>query len=248
MENDPRPPVGVELERVVRLLAQGHVELLGQIPWSSNAIFLARVEDDDLQTLAIYKPRRGERPLWDFPCGTLCLREVAAYVIAQVLGWPLIPPTVLREAPHGPGALQLYIDADPEATYFSLRDERRSDLLPIALFDLLVNNADRKGGHLLLDGWVRIWAIDNALTFHPKPKLRTVIWDFAGEPIPGEYQADLRQLQEHLACESPLSQALAKLLVEEEIATLQARLTALLESPVFPHPDPDRRQVPWPVV
>jgi uncharacterized repeat protein (TIGR03843 family) len=248
MENDTAPAVVAELERVVRLLSRGRVGLLGQIPWSSNAIFLTCVEDDDLQALAVYKPRRGERPLWDFPHGTLCLREVAACVLSQALGWPLIPPTVLRDGSHGPGALQLYIDADPEATYFSFRDERKSDLLPIALFDILVNNADRKGGHLLLDGWSRIWAIDNALTFHSEPKLRTVIWDFAGEPIPEAYQADLRQLQEHLACESPLRQMLAKLLIEEEIAALQARLEALLENPVFLRPDPTCRQIPWPVV
>ncbi|MFQ6102280.1 MAG: SCO1664 family protein [Anaerolineae bacterium] len=240
--------VAVGLERVVRLLSQGHVELLGPILSSSNIIFLTSVDDGDLQVLAIYKPCQGERQLWDFPHGTLCLREVAAYLVSQALGWPLIPPAVLRDGPHGPGALQLYIDADPKAHYFTFREERRSDLLPVALFDVLVNNADRKGGHLLLDAGGRIWAIDNALTFHPRPKLRTVIWDFAGEPIPEEYLAALRQLQECLAGESALCKMLDHLLIEEEIAALGMRLVALLESAVFPHPDPARRQVPWPVV
>jgi hypothetical protein len=234
--------------RIVELLSQGEVTLLGQIPWSSNVIFLTNVDDGDLSTLAIYKPRRGETPLWDFPHGTLCLREVAAYVVSRSLGWPLIPPTVLRDGPHGPGALQLYIDADPRASYFTLREERLPDLLPLALFDLVANNADRKGGHLLLDQGGRMWAIDNALTFHPAPKLRTVIWDFAGDSIPDEYQDDLRQLWDGLACKSALGQALNKLLAKDEIGALQVRLRTLLESTVFPHPDPSCRQVPWPML
>jgi uncharacterized repeat protein (TIGR03843 family) len=247
-KTDAAPPVSAEPEQVVQLLLEGHVELVGQILSSSNVIFLASVTGDDLQTLAVYKPYRGERPLWDFPQGTLCLREVASYVVSRALGWPLIPPTVLRDGPHGIGALQLFIDADPGATYFSLCEERQADLFPVALFDILVNNADRKGGHLLLDEWERIWAIDNALTFHVEPKLRTVIWDFAGEPIPGAYQADLREFQEQLAGEGSLRETLAKLLAEEEIVALNARLTALLENPFLPHSDPQRRQVPWPLV
>ena len=245
---EPVRPVAVGPERAIQLLSQGRLSLLGQILSSSNATFLTRVDDGDQHALAVYKPRRGERPLWDFTRGTLCLREVAAYVVSQALGWPLVPPTVLRDGPYGPGALQLYIHADPEANYFSLREARLPDLLPVALFDILANNADRKGGHLLLDRQGRVWAIDNALTFHPEPKLRTVIWDFAGESIPGAYLASLRQLQGHLAHQGVLRQALAMLLVEEEVAVLQARLLALLESTLFPHPDPTCRQVPWPIV
>ena len=203
-KTDTISPVSVEPEQVVQLLLEGRLELVGQILSSSNVIFLVSVIEDDLQALAVYKPYRGERPLWDFPQGTLCLREVAAYVISRALGWPLIPPTVLREGPHGIGALQLFIDADPQATYFSLCEERQADLFPVALFDILANNADRKGGHLLLDEWERIWAIDNALTFHVEPKLRTVIWDFAGESIPEAYQVDLRELKEQLVSEGSL--------------------------------------------
>ena len=238
----------IGVERAIRLLSQGQLELVGQIMASSNAIFMTRVDDGDYQSLAVYKPQRGERPLWDFDHGTLCLREVATFVLSQALGWPLIPPTVLRDGPYGPGALQLYIDADYEANYFTFREERLPDLRPVALFDVLANNADRKGGHLLLDPWDRIWAIDNALTFHSELKLRTVVWDFAGEPIPEEYLADLCQLQEHLAHEGALRQTLTTLLAEDEITALQARLTELLESAIFPHPDPTRRQVPWPMV
>jgi len=248
VDTQPAHAVPATPERVVGLLSRGQVTLLGRIPWSSNVIFLTSVDDEDLRTLAIYKPRRGETPLWDFPRDTLCLREVAAYVVSQSLGWPLIPPTVLRDGPHGPGSLQLYIDADPDANYFTLREERLPDLLPLALFDLLANNADRKGGHLLLDREGRIWAIDNALTFHPQPKLRTVIWDFAGQSIPNACQDDLRQLQDRLVCKSMLRQALNKLLTKNEITALQARLGTLLESKVFPHPDPTCRQVPWPML
>lgn len=248
MAAEPGPALAVDVERAVRLLSQGRVTLVGRILASSNAIFLATVEDEDLRALAIYKPRRGERPLWDFPRDSLCLREVAAYVVSQALDWPLIPPTVLRDGPYGPGALQLYIDADPQANYFTLRDGRLPDLLPVALFDVLVNNADRKGGHLLLDRQGRVWAIDNALTFNAEPTLRTVIWDFAGEPIPEEHLAGLHQLQKRLARRSTLRQALARLLDEGEIGALQARLEELLERATFPYPDLTRRQVPWPLL
>lgn len=248
MEDEPTLAAAVGPQRAMRLLSQGHVALLGQIIPSSNFTFLASVDDGNLRALAIYKPRRGERPLWDFPHGTLCLREVAAYLVSRTLGWPLIPPTVLRDGPHGSGALQLYIDADPEANYFTFREEQLPDLLPVALFDTLVNNADRKGGHLLLDQLNRVWAIDNALTFHPEPKLRTVIWDFAGEPIPEEYRTGLHRLQAQLAHGGALRQTLLGLLMKEEIAALEARLKALLESAALPSPDPTCRQVPWPMV
>jgi uncharacterized repeat protein (TIGR03843 family) len=248
MKTEIESPAAVSSERAIDLLQEGHVELVAQVLPSSNLIFLTRVSDDELQALAIYKPHRGEQPLWDFPHGTLCLREVAAYAVSQALGWPPVPPTVLREGPHGIGALQLFIDADRESNYFSFQEDRRSDLLPVALFDLVANNADRKGGHLLLDRRDRIWAIDNALTFHVEPKLRTVIWDFAGQAIPNAYLDDLVRLQGELTVEGVLCQTLSRLLVGEEIAALRERLMGLLEARVFPQPDPDRRQVPWPLV
>ncbi len=222
--------------------------VLGQILSSSNYAFLARVDDDELQALAVYKPRRGEVPLWDFAQGTLCVREVAAYVLSQALGWPLIPPTVLRDGSYGPGMVQLYIEADVEAHYFTFREERRADLVPIALFDIVTNNADRKGGHLLLDQDSRIWAIDHALTFHAEPKLRTVVWDFAGSAIPQAYVADLDELLAHLSEGAEFCTMLAKLLKDDEIAALRARLERLLASGTFPKPDPTRRQVPWPPI
>ena len=248
MQDEPVPATAVEPDRVIRLLSHGQMELLGPILSSSNIIFLTGVDDGELQALAVYKPRRGERPLWDFPYGTLGLREVAAYLVSQALGWPSIPPVVWRDGIHGPGTIQLYIQYDQEAHYFTFRESRRADTLPVALFDILINNADRKGGHLLLDGQGRIWAIDHALAFHAEPKLRTVIWDFTGELIPQEYLADLRQLQAHLARRTELHRILSGLLDEHEIAALKARLAAILEDSVFPQPDPTSWQVPWPIV
>ncbi|MCX7683442.1 MAG: SCO1664 family protein [Anaerolineae bacterium] len=240
----------VDPERILVLLSQGHLEPLGRMPAGSNVIFLTRVvaRKGGAEVLAVYKPGCGERPLWDFPHGTLCFREVAAYLVSRELGWPSVPPTVLRDGPYGIGALQLYIDALPQANYFTLRTERLPDLMPIALFDLVTNNVDRKGGHLLLDREGRIWAIDNALTFHPLPKLRTVIWDFAGEAIPSSYLADLSRFQEQLNKPTPIIETLSMLLSAEELAALRRRLAALLERGVFPRPDPTRRQLPWPLV
>lgn len=237
----------VELTRVIQLLAHGRLELTGQV-LSTNSIFLVTVDDGALRTLAIYKPRRGETPLWDFPSGTLGLREVCAYLVSQALGWPLIPPIVLRDGPYGPGTVQLYIDADPGVHYFVFREEKREELLPIALFDLIANNADRKAGHVLLDRQGRVWAIDNALTFHAEPKLRTVIWDYAGQPIPEPYLDDIRALHTHLATGGELRRLLGQLLSKREIAAFLRRLGHLLETREFPFPDPNRRQVPWPLI
>ncbi len=145
-------------------------------------------------TLAIYKPQRGERPLWDFPSGTLGRREVATYLVAEAVGWGLVPPTVLREGPYGSGSVQLFVEAQEEIHFFTIQDDARyaDDLRRLAALDVICNNADRKAGHCLVDVDGRLWAIDNALTFHVDPKLRTVIWDFAGTPLPARIGSDLR--------------------------------------------------------
>jgi hypothetical protein len=234
-------------ETAIRL-ARGRMELVRQFVRSWNHVFLVRVEDGEQQVLAVYKPRAGEYPLWDFPQGTLCLREVAAYRLSRALGWPRIPPTVLRDGPYGLGMVQQFIEADSQANYFTLRESRRVDLLPVALFDHLVNNTDRKGGHLLLDPDGRIWAIDHALTFHVEPKLRTVIWDFAGEPIPTPRLEDLSRLRGQLEAGQPLEQDLARFLSPAELDRLRERLDHLLALGRFPHPDPHRAHLPWPLV
>ena len=241
------PSEAVAVDRIIALLSQGEMETLGLLPWSSNYTFLTTVGDVSLQCLAVYKPQRGERPLWDFPQGTLCLREVAAYLVSQALGWSFIPPTILRDGPQGLGSVQLFIDAEPEAHYFTFRDEHVPELQRIALFDCLTNNADRKGGHCLRGIDRRIWAVDNALTFHTDHKLRTVIWDFAGQPVPEDLLQDLMAFRDCLAQSDLLVEALFRLLAAEEMKALKQRLDALLKRATFPEPG-SGRHVPWPPI
>lgn len=214
----------------LEVLRHGALTPLGRLPGSSNLTVLAEVTLGAVILRAVWKPKRGERPLWDFPRG-LYRREVAAWQLSETLGWGLVPPTVARHGPGGPGSLQLFVDADPRAHYFTLRTHptHRERLRALCAFDLLANNADRKAGHCLLAADGRIYAIDNALTFHPEPKLRTVIWDFAGQTIPPALVADVERF---LAADLP--PALAQLLTPEERAALRARAAALLTCPRFP--------------
>lgn len=233
------------------LLLEGEIVSHGLVPWGSNYTFLVTVRGVGGEVLAIYKPSRGERPLWDFPVGTLCRREVAAYLLSRYLGWPDIPPVVLREGPYGPGSVQLFVSSDAEEHYFTLRDrpEYRRAFQRIALFDALVNNADRKGGHVLKGLEGQIWAIDHGLTFHVEHKLRTVIWEYAGQPLPQDCLANLRALQEALeSSESPLRVALSQLINAEEIDALRRRLEVRLRQGIFPHPRRDWRNVPYPLI
>lgn len=242
-----REPVGVTVDQVLDVLNQGEIEEQGMLPWSSNYTFLVTVSQDDVSLPAVYKPRRGERPLWDFPQGTLCQRERAAYLVSEALGWLIVPPTVLRTGPRGFGSVQFYIDCDQEEHYFTFREQHRDEAQRIALFDLVVNNADRKAGHCLRGYDGRIWAIDHGITFHTEPKLRTVIWDFAGEPIPAEALDDLRQFQAKLKPGQPLREALADLLSTAELRAADRRLESLITSGMFPDPGPGRH-IPWPPV
>ncbi len=236
------------VNQVLELLTQGRLETEGLLPWSSNYTFLAIVSYNGNRCLAVYKPRSGERPLWDFPEGTLCLREVATYVVSQALGWPYVPPTVLRDGPHGLGSVQLYIDADPEEHYFTLQEQYVEDFQHVAALDYVINNADRKSGHCLLGSDGRIWAVDHGVTFHTLPKLRTVIWDFAGQPIPDPILNDLEAFHSQLTPGDPVQTALQRLLARDEIDALRQRVRDLLRNRVFPRPDPHRRHIPWPPV
>ncbi len=225
------------------ILAEGDLELRGRLPWSSNGAFLAVATLDRREVPCIYKPARGERPLWDFPDG-LYHREVAAFEVAAALGWHLVPETVLRQdAPLGPGSLQRWVDADYEQHYYTLLEDGRwhEELRRIAAFDLVVNNADRKSGHCLL-AEDRIWGIDNGLCFNTQPKLRTVIWEFGDSPMPANLRADLAGF----AASPPAS--LDVLLQEEEIDVLCRRAAAVARLDCFPDPGPDRRPYPWPLV
>lgn len=235
-------------EEALELLEEGNLELDGLISWGSNYTFLGTVCRESRKLDVIYKPRKGERPLWDFPAGTLCLRERAAFLISEILEWNLVPPTVLRDGPHGWGSVQQFIEHDPDTHYFSFQGQYQTQLQQIVLFDLLVNNADRKGGHVLLDENDHLWSIDHGICFHAEHKLRTVIWEFAGMPIPSEQTEDLQRLQEQLRdSSSVLVQQLKELLSEREMQAIQQRLRRLLAQPIYPHPGPGRHY-PWPPV
>jgi len=225
------------------LLNLGDIEVEGRMPWASNGTFLVSVTHAGEQRAAIYKPHRGERPLWDFPDG-LYRREVAAYEVSTALGWGIVPETVLREdAPIGPGSLQRFVDADFEQHYFTLLEDGswHEELRRVAVFDLVVNNADRKSGHCLVaEG--RIWGIDNGLCFHVQSKLRTVIWDFCGGEVPSELRADLARF-----ADSP-PPVLADLLNPSEVDALRKRAGMVARLERFPNPDPDSRPYPWPLV
>jgi uncharacterized repeat protein (TIGR03843 family) len=225
------------------LLTRGEVTIKGRLPWSSNATFLVTVALDGAAGHAVYKPQRGERPLWDFPPG-LFKREIAAYLLSEALGWGVVPLTVPREGPYGEGSLQLFIEADFEQHYFTLieNDAHHDRLRRICAFDLVANNADRKAGHCLATPDGDIYGIDNGLTFHVEPKLRTVIWEFGGEPIPPALLRDLRRL-----VESGLPKPLAALLQGKEGRALLARAEFLVTQGHFPVHD-NYTHYPWPVV
>ncbi|HET6715338.1 MAG TPA: SCO1664 family protein [Actinomycetota bacterium] len=235
------PPVPPALER-------GALELLGLLPNSSNYTFLVRASaPDGGEALAVYKPHRGESPLWDFPEGSLGRREVAAYLVASALGWPNVPPTVLREGPEGFGSVQLFVPFEPQEHYFTLQDRFPDAFREIAAFDLVVNNADRKGGHCLLGEDGRIWAIDHGVCFHEDPKLRTVIWEYMDEPIPQALVDRLGVFGEALASGTSPRERLDTLLSDEEVDAMGRRVDAVLARPVFPSPLGER-PYPWPPV
>lgn len=233
-------------QAALRLLEEGELEILGLLPRASNDTFLVRVRDGPREALAVYKPRAGEAPLWDFPTGTLCLREVAAYVVARALGWPAVPPTVLREGPEGEGSVQMFVDFDPREHYLTLRDRRADDFRRVALFDAVVNNADRKSGHCLLGRDGRIFVVDHGVCFHREPKLRTVIWEFAGQEIRPPLADDLQSLAGDLR-NGALKERLLGLLGPDEVEATRARTEALLRAGRFPHPGRGR-PFPWPVI
>lgn len=228
--------------QALTLLTAGDIEVKGRMPWSSNGTFLVTLCHEGSGGDAIYKPRRGERPLWDFP-GGLYRREVAAYVLSEALGWGIVPETVLRrDAPFGEGSLQRFVDADFAEHYFSLLedDEHHFQLRRMAVFDLLANNADRKSGHCLLTPDGHIWGIDHGVCFHEDPKLRTVIWEFAGETIDDALTADVARV----AADPPPFDGL---LSSREVSALARRAAVVARLRRFPDPRGDR-PYPWPLV
>jgi uncharacterized repeat protein (TIGR03843 family) len=179
----------------------------------------------------------------------LAWREVAAYRVSEALGWKLVPPTVYRQdGPAGPGSLQLYVEHDPEYHYFNLTEGHKERLRPVVAFDVLINNADRKGSHLLFDPDEHLWLIDHGISFHQEYKLRTVIWDFAGEPIPSDMLADLKTFQQELSTKTALKSTLQECLSQVEIAAVGQRAEQLIKTGKFPEPDSNRRVYPWPAI
>ena len=238
----------LEIDQIHDILATGEIEIAGRFMWGSNYTFLAEVKSSDVTIAVVYKPSHGERPLWDFPRASLAAREVAAYLTSQSLGWNLVPPTVLREdGPAGSGSLQLFVDADVEHHYFTFSEDEKQQLRHVALFDVLINNADRKGGHVLMSPDGHIWSIDHGVCFHQDDKLRTVIWDFACEPIPEELLADARVFQEILSNDHSLKRKYLDLISEVEFKALINRTQRVLEERLFPEPISDR-PYPWPLV
>ena len=230
------------------ILTHGEMELLGRMPWSSNATFLVECTGDgDMGTAsvrAIYKPHAGERPLWDFPDG-LYRREVAAWELSEALGWAIVPLTVERhDAPHGVGSVQRFIDADFEQHYFTMlaHDHLHPQLRRMAAFDFVANNTYRKGGHCLIDIDEHIWGIDNGLSFHADFKLRTVIWEFGGETLDDDTMRALHRL-----VEDGLPDSLARHLGVFERDAVLARARALVRNGELPVDDSGHRY-PWPLV
>lgn len=230
-------------DHLLEFLRDGEITVLGRMPWSSNATFLVEVAQAGDTTRAVYKPVRGERPLWDFPPG-LGKRETAAWELSRALGWDVVPPTVLRTGPLGEGSVQHFIDADFAQHYFTLLEDEvwHPQLRTLAAFDIVANNTDRKGGHCLLAGDGRIYGIDHGLAFHEDFKLRTVIWDFGGEPVPRDLLDDLATLVDR-----GLPPAFDELLTPVERRALTVRAGRLIDSGRFPI-DQSGRQYPWPLV
>ncbi|MCX5523044.1 SCO1664 family protein [Streptomyces bobili] len=256
------------------LLARGELTVRGRITEASNAALYCTVAHEGREAACVYKPVAGERPLWDFPDGTLAQREVAAYEVSEATGWGLVPPTVLRDGPYGEGMCQLWIEVSPEAELLALLDaeepgpgwkaiglaeagEGRTALLVhadderlrrLAVLDAVINNADRKGGHLLPTTDGRLYGIDHGVTFNAEDKLRTLLWGWAGEPLTGEAVEVLKGLQSALETDGTLTATLAALITPAEIDATRARVGALLESGRHPEPGGDWPAIPWPPV
>ncbi|HEX4941303.1 MAG TPA: hypothetical protein VFW51_02125 [Actinomycetota bacterium] len=247
MSRDERAlEAGLSDPAVPRVLGTGELELLGLLPNASNHTFLARVKSTDEELLAVYKPRRGEAPLWDFPEGTLCAREVAAYVVSRTLGWPNVPATVLRDGPYGVGSVQRFVPHDPEEHYFTLAGRFPEEFRRVAAFDMVVNNADRKSGHCLLGEDGRVFLVDHGVCFSDEPKLRTVIWDFIGDPLEEGTRADVRRLAGEIRG-GKVRDELTNLLAPAELAALAERADTVAAADRFPEPGPDR-PFPWPPI
>ncbi|HET7145249.1 MAG TPA: SCO1664 family protein [Anaerolineales bacterium] len=235
--------MNIEIAKIQAALTLGEYQLKGQFMLGSNYTFLVDVHFEGVEYSAVYKPCKGEQPLWDFPDNTLAQREVAAYLLSEQLGFHFVPITILREdGPHGPGSLQQYIEYDVEYHYFNFTNEDKQLLRPVMLFDLLINNADRKGSHVFFeDDTHKLYLIDHGVCFHAEDKLRTVIWDFAGQAIPDELLTSLSRT-------GSWPELFESYLSPREITALQNRAERLCTSKIFPRTPRDRRAFPYPPI
>lgn len=240
----------LDVTTALRVLSVGELTVVGRLLSASNATFFGIVEEaarngqPAVAASCVYKPRRGERPLYDFPDGTLACREVAAHAVSEATGWGLIPPTVMRDGPLGPGMVQLWMEVDESVDVVELIDRDLPALRRIAFLDVVINNADRKGGHLLPLEDGRVLGIDNGLCFATEPKLRTVLWRWRGQPLDEEEIDVLARLQAFLR--GDLGTRLGELLSPAEMQAMDLRIDGLLTARHFPLPDRNRAVVPWP--
>jgi len=234
---------------ILEILNSGRVDIQGQFIFGSNYSFLANVNYKDQHIKAVYKPNKGERPLWDFPAETLANREAAAFLISRTLGWNFVPPTIIKEdAPLGKGSLQFFVPHDPNLNYFTFPGKIYKRLKCVALFDVIINNADRKASHILLDDEENIWLIDHGLCFHAENKLRTVIWNFSGEEIQKNLIAKIIELLGKFTKKSNDVKEFEHLLSHTEIDAFLNRLRIIAEEKTFPMPQKNRRSYPFPLI
>jgi hypothetical protein len=236
-------PRATDERKVIEALSSAEIRDTQLVPWGSNYTFAVSLETGDGEEfIAIYKPEMGEAPLWDFPIGTLFQREYASYILSRFLGWRFIPPTVIREGPHGIGTVQLYIEPEQTFDRFDEDDYYRHQLQQMALFDLIANNADRKASHFFLGRYQRqVWGIDHGLTFNVDHKLRTVLWEFGGEPLPGSLCRRLQRIERH---QELVFDLLDPYLASDEILMLMVRTEHLLKSGIMPVLT-SRRNIPF---
>lgn len=230
----------------LELLRCGTLDVEGRLVDASNATLYCRVSAAGVSVACVYKPIAGERPLWDFPDGTLAGREVAAWVVSEATGWGLIPPTVLRDGPFGPGMCQLWVDVDEHVDLVSLARSDHPDLRRMAVLDAVVNNADRKGGHLLPRPDGRVVGVDHGVCFSVEDKLRTLLWQFRGQRLPDEAEEVLSRLEADLAKGAGLHGELLGLLSRAEVTATRRRVVRLLASGCYPEPSEDWPAIPWP--
>jgi hypothetical protein len=240
----PGEPTSLSLEDALRLLCDGDLDVEGRLVDASNTTLYCSVALDGVAAAAVYKPVRGERPLWDFPDGTLAGREVSAYLVSQATGWDLVPPTVLRDGPFGAGMCQLWVDVDESVDLVALARSDHPDLRRMAVFDAVVNNADRKGGHLLPTADGRVRGVDHGVCFSAEDKLRTLLWQWRRLPLTDEAVEVLGRLRAELG--GPLAEALGEHLTRREVRATTRRVERLLATGCHPEPSPDWPAIPWP--